>query len=109
MKLYLPEGYQAINASTITEARHIIITDQPTIIVVDILLNKEDNKNSDGLELIKWIKKKNLSISIIVFSAYHEFGYEAEALALGVAYFLTKPFKPNEFISAISSLTEEKA
>lgn len=104
MELNLPEGCQVLRAQTLTDAQRIVSEVGPALAVLDVRLDDDDINNRDGLELLKWMDKHQKGTKVVVISAYHEFEYEAEALALGAERFLRKPIRPDEFREAVANL-----
>jgi len=106
MELNLPEGYRALRASSEQDAQNLIKKERPMVAVVDVRLSEDDVDNQEGMSLLKWIKTHYPQIQVIMISAYREFEFEAESLALGAEYFLRKPIRPDSFRKAVESLKE---
>ena len=64
---------------------------------IDILLTDIKMPFMDGMELIKEVHKKGWDPVCIIYSAYGEFEYAQNAIALGVIQYLLKPIKLSEF------------
>ena len=107
MELNLPDGCQAFRATSLEESRNLISKEQPAVAIVDIRLDETDFKNRDGLELLKWVNKNYPRTTVIMISAYREFEFEAESLALGAENFLKKPIQPDEFRKAVAQVLEQ--
>ena len=60
---------------------------RPDIVITDIRM-----PFMDGLELSRLIRRELPDIEIIILSGYQEFEYAKEAIKLGVAQYLSKPF-----------------
>ncbi len=102
MELNLPDYFLVLKARSLKEAQQVFNQgDPPELAVIDIRLIEDDPENFEGLKLLKWIKKKYPKTRIIMISAYHDFEFEAESLALGAEYFLKKPIQPDEFSNVI--------
>jgi DNA-binding NtrC family response regulator len=108
MEINLPEGCRAVRAASIAEAKKLVETECPLLAVIDIRLDDKTTANQDGLELLKWIQNVHSQIAVIMISAYQEFGYAAESLALGAEYFLRKPIQPDEFRETIQNVLAQK-
>ncbi len=74
------------------------------IVLIDIRLDEDDEKNIDGLKILEWIKMNKPEISAFVMSAYKEFSYAEEALNLGAKHFFKKPI---DIISLVAILQEK--
>ena len=104
MELNLPDGCRAVHAFSVEEAKAAFGKETPDLAVLDVRLNEADSENREGLELLKWIKAFHPEVPIIMISAYREFEFEAESLALGAEYFLRKPVQPEEFRECVSKV-----
>lgn len=104
MDLNLPEACRAVRALSAEEARNRVADGVPAAVVVDIRLNEDYPENRDGLEFVKWMRTHYPLVPVIVISAYREFEYEAESLALGAECFLKKPIQPDEFREKLASV-----
>ena len=62
----------------------------------------------NGLEMIEKLKKKEITIPIIVMSAHTEVEYINKAKELGVSDYLLKPFDFIKFINLIVSMDRSK-
>ena len=63
---------------------------------IDILLTDIKMPEMDGLDLIEFIRQKNLNIKVIVLSGYDDFNYVKGAIKLGVENYLLKPVNKEE-------------
>lgn len=72
------------------EARNMIIKHQPEIIFTDMNMPK-----LDGIELLKWLSKNEMTSKIIVISGYDDFHYMRNAITYGSYDYLLKPIDPS--------------
>lgn len=75
---------------------------RPDIVITDIKM-----PFMDGLELSKRIKKELPDTEIVILSGYEEFEYAKEAIALGVAKYLSKPISSGELIKELTGLSDQ--
>ncbi len=68
------------------EAFRAIVASPPDLIISDIRM-----ENASGLELVKWLKEKQIFPLFIIVSGYDYFDYAQEALRQGVFDYLLKP------------------
>lgn len=106
MELNLPEGCRVVCATSLEEAQMTVMREQPCAAVVDVRLNEEDAENRDGLELLKWLQAHHPNIVVVMISAYREFEFEAESLALGAEFFIRKPIQPDEFREKVTKVLQ---
>ena len=96
--------YEVLKARDKKEAMEVFENERVDAAIIDIRLDEEDAQNKEGLDVLKWIKKKNPDFPVIIMSAYKEFDYAVEALNAGASYFLKKPLKPDELLNILSGI-----
>lgn len=74
---------------------------------VDIVFTDIRMPVMDGLELAKWLHIFRPECSVILISAYKDFGYAQQAMSLGVKYYLTKPFRYPEVKKVVDQMFED--
>ncbi|MFZ5988744.1 MAG: response regulator [Bacillota bacterium] len=67
----------------------------------DIVLTDIKMPGLNGLELVKQIKKLRPDVKFILISAYEQFEFAKEAIALGVLSYVTKPLKKQRIIEEV--------
>jgi CheY-like chemotaxis protein len=95
-------GYQMLSAFTGMGAIEMVANEHPQVIVMDIMMPQ-----MDGLSAIREIRSDDITkdIPVIVITAnpqYHLSQQESEWA--GATEFLTKPFGPDNLVSAIKRL-----
>lgn len=78
------------------EGIQIIKKCRPDIVITDIRMPK-----MTGLEMIQAIQEDELHPYVIFLTAYDDFAYAQQALKLGVADYLLKPFKDGQLEEAV--------
>jgi len=92
-------GYEVKWVQSSEEAFEYLKKNKPTLILLDILLPKED-----GIDFLKKIKNTNLieNTTIVVLSNYDNPETKKEALKLGVkAYLIKTQYTPKELLEEI--------
>jgi DNA-binding response OmpR family regulator len=103
------EGYATLEAVDGDDARRLIETRDPGLVVLDVML-----PGTDGLELCRWIRGRS-SLPVILLTARGEEADRIVGLELGADDYVTKPFSPRELVARIrtvlrrSSTQPEKA
>lgn len=67
----------------------------------DIILTDLDMPVMDGLKMIEYIRKKDKTTSIIIFSCYSDSEYFLESIELGIDGYILKPFNLQQFLSVL--------
>jgi two-component system KDP operon response regulator KdpE len=90
------EGHRVLEASTLTEARELIATELPDVVLLDVHLG-----NERGLDLIDDIDSRESATRIVLLSGSSEISPELRAQVAGV---LGKPFDLAELTAAVTSV-----
>jgi PAS domain S-box-containing protein len=98
--ILIPTGYKIIEASSGVEALEITRQEQPTIILLDIMMPE-----MDGFDVCRELKNnpKTRDIAIIFVSAKDSANAKVKGLALGAVDFITKPFHQEEVIARVET------
>lgn len=95
-----PAGYEMIGqAFDGKQGLDMVEEHKPDIIVLDVTMPV-----MDGLETAKNLHEQKSTASVIMLSAMGDDELISTAKSYGVKHFLTKPFKPEEMLEAISNL-----
>ena len=99
------EGYNFRWAKNGKEALEIISTEQPQLVITDIMMPQ-----MDGLELIKAIRadESTSHIPIIVVSARTDTTDRLNGIDIGAEAYLGKPFIPDELLMMTRRLLEQR-
>src|SRR5688500_4087845 len=75
----------------------------PSLIVLDIVM-----PGINGIEVLESVKKSNASIPVIILSAVGQTKTVVDAMKMGAADFLVKPFEEQELELAIENVFEKQ-
>ncbi len=92
------EGYCVITAQTGTEGLRLAKTEQPDLIVLDLMLPEMNGE--EVLHQLKAFSPTN-QIPVVVVSAKSGLSHIENTFSLGAVDFLTKPFNVDEYLSRI--------
>lgn len=82
------EGCIVATALNGQDAIKMVKDEDPDLVILDIKM-----PGMDGLETLRYIKKMNKKIIILMLTAYGTLDSAKEALKLGAHDYITKPFK----------------
>jgi len=101
----LKEGYTVSCAKTGEEGMHLARTEQPDLLVLDLML-----PGIDGLEVCRSLKKDPVcdGIPIVMLTAKGEESDIVAGLELGADDYITKPFSPKVLIARIRAVLRRK-
>jgi two-component system response regulator PilR (NtrC family) len=89
--LFQGEGYEVTTARSVTEARRCLERIAPDLVLCDILM-----PDGNGLDLLKEIKTGEDSPPVVMMTAYTSTKSAIEAMKLGAADYVSKPFDVDE-------------
>ncbi len=97
--LYLQnEGYRVISAATGAEALHQIEREQPSLVVLDLMLPE-----IDGWDVCRQIRAQG-ALPIIMLTARSDDVDKIVGLELGADDYVTKPFNPRELVARVKAV-----
>lgn len=100
IKLYLnKEGFQSITAETGEKALAEVKKQQPSFIILDIML-----PGIEGWEVLERLRRQNINTPVIMLSAKGQEYDRVKGLELGADDYITKPFSPLELIARIKAV-----
>lgn len=95
----IKEGYQVTLAENGVDALELWETNQPDLIVLDLMLPK-----LDGYSVLSCIRKADQKLPILILSAKDRIEDKVKGYELGVDDYLAKPFELGEFLMKVKSL-----
>lgn len=85
------------------EAINHLMNDEVDIVVLDIEMPQKT-----GLDVLEWIREKNLSCKVIVVTTFKRNGYFSRALKAGIDAFILKDSNISELMSTIHQVLDGK-
>lgn len=105
LRYYLSRrGYQVAEANNGKIGLEFIQNNSYDLVILD--MNMPIMNGAEVLEELK--KMEDFSVPILILSADKEEKSKAEGIALGAAYYLTKPFRPDEVVARIEDIFSER-
>jgi DNA-binding response OmpR family regulator len=92
------DGFTTLEAGDGDDARRLIETDEPSLVVLDVML-----PGADGLELCRWIRSRS-DLPVILLTARGEEADRIVGLELGADDYVTKPFSPRELAARVRTV-----
>ncbi|MGJ7920273.1 sigma-54-dependent transcriptional regulator [Neobacillus sp. LXY-4] len=85
------EGFAVVSAEDGEEAFNLFLDEIPDMVILDYRMPK-----LDGMEVLKRIKKINISTPVIMITAHGSTDAAVEAMKIGAVDYISKPFDINE-------------
>lgn len=93
------EGILCECATSIQACQDRLVAFEYDILILDRML-----PDGDGIEIIQFVKSRNINISILIASAKNELDDKVEGLNLGADDYITKPYFMTELIARLKAL-----
>ncbi|MGA1843710.1 MAG: response regulator [bacterium] len=90
------KGHAVTDAQNGDEALERLSSDNPEVIITDLLM-----PGKDGLGTIKELRNKGLKTPIIIVTGYEEPISQEDAKQYGITKILMKPFSSDELVKAV--------
>ena len=97
------EGFEAVLVPSADKALEAMKNDNFDLLLIDVKMPKKD-----GMYLMRKIKEQWPDIPIIVMSGYYTTETIQEAIRMGAATFIAKPFEPDELIKIVRQVIEKE-
>lgn len=100
------KGFVVRSSSSVSDAKRKLGEEAFDLVISDLRL-----PDSDGIDLLKWLKNTHPSLPLIMMTSYAEIQTAVQAMKLGAADYIAKPQNPDELLGKIKELVyvEEKA
>ncbi|MFS0780623.1 winged helix-turn-helix domain-containing protein [Bacillus sp. 1P06AnD] len=92
-------GFQVITAMDGEEAIEKAMSEQPNLLILDLMLPK-----LDGIEVCKLLRQRKMSVPILMLTAKDDELDKILGLELGADDYMTKPFSPREVIARVKAI-----
>lgn len=104
LKTFLQKkGFDVLTAFTVNEAKNIITEEVLDIVLTDIRL-----PDSDGLDILKSVKKASLDTQVILMTGYTDIRAAVHSMKLGAFDYVGKPINPDEILYTINQALNKK-
>lgn len=93
------KGFVVKTSTSVSDARRKIEAETFDIVISDLRL-----PDSDGIDLLKWLKDTHPTLPLIMMTSYAEIQTAVQAMKLGAADYIAKPLNPEELLGKINEL-----
>ncbi len=97
------QGFEVVQAASAAEARSVLRTERPDLVLLDIMMPGED-----GLSLCRHLSESQ-AIPTIMLTARGEAMDRIVGLEIGADDYVVKPFEPRELVARIRSVLRRAA
>ena len=98
MKTFLTKkGFEVFNAFSFKEATVILKDQQLDLVLTDVRL-----PDSDGIEILKYIKEVNPAIQVILMTGYTDIKTAVNVMKMGAFDYVSKPINSDEILHTIN-------
>lgn len=96
------KGFEIHTANSVSDAKRYIEQNVYHIILSDLRL-----PDSDGIDLLKWLKENHPFVPFIIMTSYADIQTAVQAIKLGASDYIAKPVNPEELLNKIKELVIE--
>lgn len=96
-------GFEVATCDSTARAREYVESHSPDVVLMDLKMS------SGGLSLLEDIRKRRPRCSVVVMTAFATVTSAVEAIRLGAADYLTKPFAMDELTSVLERAAERRS
>ena len=93
------KGFVVRSSSSVSDAKRKLGEEAFDLVISDLRL-----PDSDGIDLLKWLKNTHPSLPLIMMTSYAEIQTAVQAMKLGAADYIAKPLNPDELLGKIKEL-----
>lgn len=90
------KGFTVKSVSSVADAKRKIEEETFDLVLSDLRL-----PDSDGIDLLKWMKNNHLSLPLIMMTGYAEIQTAVQAMKSGASDYIAKPLNPEELLNKI--------
>ena len=101
-RLLRTQGHTILLAANAIEARRVLETEQPDLVVSDIVMPGES-----GIELRRWIARESPALPVLLISGYSPEGPAEFAARTPLTRFVQKPFAADDFLDLVANILGE--
>lgn len=98
------KGFEVEKATSVGMALHLLEEDSER----DLILSDLRLPDHDGLTLLQWLRKHDISIPFIVMTSYAEVQNAVLAMKSGATDYISKPFPPDMLLEKIHDALKVK-
>ena len=97
------EDFEVMLVSSADKALEVMKDENITLLLIDVKMPKHD-----GMYLMNEVKRQWPHIPVIVMSGYYTTQTIKDAIKMGAAKFIAKPFEPEELIKAVYKIIKKE-
>jgi two-component system NtrC family sensor kinase len=99
-----PNGYEVLTAMDGQRGLKRILSDQPDLVIMDLNMPK-----MDGLEVLTALQERGVEIPVILTTFYGSEQVAQQAMRLGAADYIVKPYEIGDMLAAIQRALARRA
>lgn len=99
-----PKGYRVLTAMDGQRGLKRALTEKPDLIIMDLKMPK-----MDGLEVLAALRERQVDTPVILTTFYGSEQVAEQALRLGAAAYIVKPFSVHEMLEAVEAALAQRA
>ena len=103
-RLLQSKGYEVLLAASAEEAIQVVTGQDVQLVLTDLKM-----PGMGGMELLRTIRTEHPEVPVVMMTAYSTVEDAVEAMALGAANFVPKPFSPDHLLIVLEKALQERS
>jgi len=99
-------GFSSIEADSPIQAMEILLSEQVDLILLDMNYSIDTTSGEEGLTFLKQLQKKNISVPVVVMTAWASIDIAVQAMQLNAVDFIEKPWKNTRLVAVVKQQIE---
>lgn len=104
--LLKPEGYEITTACSVQEIIDAVVSNDFDVVLMDLNYIRGETSGRQGLDLLKRIHQVDVSLPVVVMTAWGSIELAVEAMRHGARDFVQKPWKNERLLSVLRTQVE---
>ncbi|NQZ26321.1 MAG: sigma-54-dependent Fis family transcriptional regulator [Colwellia sp.] len=94
-------GFSCIEADSPLQAMQIVTSEKVDLILLDMNYSSDTTSGQEGLTFLQQLQRKNISIPVVVMTAWASIDIAVQAMQLNAVDFIEKPWKNTRLVAIV--------
>jgi len=94
-------GFSCVEADSPLQAMHIVTSEKIDLILLDMNYSSDTTSGQEGLTFLQQLQSKNISVPVVVMTAWASIDIAVQAMQLNAVDFIEKPWKNTRLVAIV--------
>jgi DNA-binding NtrC family response regulator len=94
-------GFSCVEADSPLQAMQVVTTDKIDLILLDMNYSSDTTSGQEGLTFLQQLQSKNISVPVVVMTAWASIDIAVQAMQLNAVDFIEKPWKNTRLVAIV--------